>query len=96
MIISPSLHLSVLTVVSEELEAIALPEFDDPNIDKDAAIAGVLGESLLYFIHCLVLTHPQRTTHLTLRFVPPSPTQMTHPFLCLPSGHGQLVSFGPY
>lgn len=28
----------------EELEAVALPEFDDPNIDKDEAIAGVLGE----------------------------------------------------
>lgn len=28
----------------EELEAVALPEFDDPNIDKDEAIVGVLGE----------------------------------------------------
>jgi len=28
----------------EELEAVVLPEFDDPNIDKEEAIAGVLGE----------------------------------------------------
>jgi len=35
-------------VNQEELEAIALPEFDDPNIDKDAAIAGVLEDDSPY------------------------------------------------
>lgn len=31
--------------LSDELVAEALPEFDDPNIDKDAALAGILGTS---------------------------------------------------
>jgi hypothetical protein len=32
-----------LTCRQAKLEAIVLPEFDDPNIDEDAAIAGILG-----------------------------------------------------
>lgn len=32
------------SLLLDDVEAIALPEFDDPNIDKDAAIAGILGE----------------------------------------------------
>lgn len=32
----------------KELEAVALPEFDDPNIDKDEAIAGVLEDDSPY------------------------------------------------
>jgi hypothetical protein len=32
-----------------EVEAITLPDFDDPNIDKDEALAGVLGTDT--FIH---------------------------------------------
>ncbi|RDB17348.1 Sexual differentiation process protein isp4 [Hypsizygus marmoreus] len=31
-----------------QLEAIALPEFDDPNMDKDAAIAGILEDDSPY------------------------------------------------
>ncbi|KAG9225680.1 hypothetical protein CCMSSC00406_0007537 [Pleurotus cornucopiae] len=31
-----------------DVEAIALPEFDDPNIDKDAAIAGILEDDSPY------------------------------------------------
>jgi len=34
---------TLTTNLTADLEAIALPDFDDPNIDKDAAIAGVLG-----------------------------------------------------
>lgn len=32
----------------EVLEAAALPEFDDPNLDKDAAIAGILEDDSPY------------------------------------------------
>lgn len=39
-----------------DIEDIALPDFDDPNIDKPAAIAGVLGiVSALYLAS--MLTH---------------------------------------
>lgn len=31
-------------ITTEELEALALPDFDDPNIDKDAALQGILGK----------------------------------------------------
>ena len=33
-----------LTTEIADVAALALPEFDDPNIDKDEAIAGVLGK----------------------------------------------------
>lgn len=36
---------SSLSLTTEEIEAIAVPDFDDPNLDKDAAIQGVLGQS---------------------------------------------------
>ena len=29
-----------------DVEAIVAPDFDDPNLDKDAALQGVLGKSL--------------------------------------------------
>lgn len=35
-------------VDNREIEAIALPDFDDPNIDRDAAIAGVLEDDSPY------------------------------------------------
>lgn len=44
---------TLLTLISyhfaEDAEAVAIPEFDDPNIDKEAAIAGVLGMFFILF-----------------------------------------------
>lgn len=37
-----------LTTEIADVAALALPEFDDPNIDKDEAIAGVLGNFALH------------------------------------------------
>lgn len=36
-------HPTLTSNSTADLEAIALPDFDDPNIDKEAAIAGILG-----------------------------------------------------
>jgi hypothetical protein len=41
MSLSPSITCS--TETEEDALQIALPDFDDPNIDKEAAIQGVLG-----------------------------------------------------
>ena len=39
----------------DALEALALPDFDDPNIDKNAAIAGLLG--LSYYLRLVLSTY---------------------------------------
>ena len=59
-----------------DLEAIALPDFDDPNIDKDAAIAGILGTYFCFLIPGPYLADAltQRTTHHIPKSVPPSLT----------------------
>jgi hypothetical protein len=83
-----------------DLEAIALPDFDDPNIDKDAAIAGVLGTYFLSPGPYLAYTVTQRTTHHIPKSVPPSLTLTIPISLCLRSALGCLawsgLSLSPY
>jgi hypothetical protein len=93
------LILSILTP-GADVAAIAAAEFDDPNLDKSAALEGILGQrlSLNVCLAQLMLTATiysiQRTTHHIRRLGRLWPTLMT---LISPSPHcvhGSLVLFG--
>ena len=83
-------HLTYL-YYTEQLEAVN-PYFDDPNIDKEAAIQGVLGT---LFSSPFPTPNPddslQRMTLLTPKSVPPWPTPTIPPFPPQPSDPGLSV-----
>jgi hypothetical protein len=68
---------------------LTIADFDDPNIDRDGAIVGILGEYIcLYFSWYTTSQLLQRMIRHTQRSVVPSLTRMTHPFLATLSARG--------
>lgn len=68
---------------------LTIADFDDPNIDRDGAIVGILGEYIcLSFSWYTTSQLLQRMIHHTQRSVVPSLTRMTHPFLATLSAPG--------
>ncbi|KAJ7281110.1 OPT oligopeptide transporter protein-domain-containing protein [Mycena rebaudengoi] len=88
-------HSTVTEV--DTLEADVRPEFDDPNLDKEAAITGILEDDSPYperayflIIIALLLEHPLANANLT------PPRQIVAQLLTFPIGRawGRFLPFG--